>query len=112
MIPKKINYTDQLEENGEHHGMVATPHSDYDQLRQALLAFLGEKEKDQIYLDDQAVKKHLIELGYGKILDALFDHSLYVYAGFAKPGQPLEIVRQGWLEAYTRGQDKDRWKEA
>lgn len=116
LIATIINYPGLFEEFGEQLGMVHSPNGDYDNLRQALISFLthwhGAKENDQLYLDDQAVKKHLIELGYGKILDALFDKSLYVYAGFAKPGQPLETVRQGWLEAYTRGQEQDRWKEA
>ena len=94
--------------------MVHTENADYDSLRQELMRFLGEdlqlQENDRIYLDDQAVKQHLIELGYSKILDAVFDKALYVYAGFAKPGQPLEIARQGWLEAYNRGLDSGRWK--
>ncbi|MCC7036775.1 MAG: DNA primase [Alphaproteobacteria bacterium] len=111
-----INYPELFEEFGEQFGMVNIPHEGYDQLRQALTAFLAgwhdSEENTGIYLDYQAVKKHLNELGHGEILDALFDNSLYVYAGFAKPGQSLDVVRQGWLEAYTRGQDKDRWKEA
>ncbi|MDF3024702.1 MAG: primase, partial [Alphaproteobacteria bacterium] len=111
-----INYPELFEEFGEQFGMVNIPHEGYDQLRQTLTAFLAgwqdSEENTGIYLDYQAVKKHLNELGHGEILDALFDNSLYVYAGFAKPGQSLDVVRQGWLEAYTRGQDKDRWKEA
>lgn len=111
-----INYPELFEEFGEQFGMVNIPHEGYDQLRQSLTAFLAGwqdgEENTGIYLDYQAVKKHLNELGHGEILDALFDNSLYVYAGFAKPGQSLDVVRQGWLEAYTRGQDKDRWKEA
>ena len=111
-----INYPELFEEFGEQFGMVNIPHEGYDQLRQTLTAFLAgwqdSEENTGIYLDYQAVKKHLNERGHGEILDALFDNSLYVYAGFAKPGQSLDVVRQGWLEAYTRGQDKDRWKEA
>lgn len=111
-----VNYPELFEEFGEQFGMVNIPHEGYDQLRQALIAFLASwhdsEENAGIYLDYQAVKKHLNELGHGEILDALFENSLYEHAGFAKPGQSLDVVRQGWLEAYTRGQDKDRWKEA
>jgi len=114
LIAALVNYPQLFEEFGEQLGMVNTGNSDYDELRQELIRFLALdgalEENDRIYLDDQAVKQHLIQLGYGKILDALFDKSLYVYAGFAKPGQALETVRQGWLEAYSRGLDKDRWK--
>ena len=116
LIAAIVNYPELFEEFGEQLGMVYSPNSDYDNLRQALISFLshwhGSKENDQLSLDDQAVKQHLRELGYGEILNALFDKSLYVYAGFAKPGQDLDTVREGWLEAYTRGQENDRWKEA
>ncbi len=114
LIAGIINYPQLFEDYAEQFGMVHTENADYDSLRQELMRFLGEdlqlQENDRIYLDDQAVKQHLIELGYSKILDAVFDKALYVYAGFAKPGQPLETVRQGWLEAYTRGLDNGRWK--
>ena len=107
LIATIINYPQLFDEFAEQLGMVEVPHADYDQLRQELIRFLGggqtDQENDRIYLDDQAVKQHLIESGYGKILEALFDKSLYIYAGFAKPGQPLDIVKQGWLEAYSRG---------
>ncbi len=116
LIATLINYPQLFDEFAEQLGMVEVPNADYDQLRQELIRFLGggydNQESDRIYLDDQAVKQHLIESGYGKILEALFDKSLYIYAGFAKPGQPLELVRQGWLEAYSRGQEKARWKKA
>lgn len=114
LVAAMVNYPQLYEDFGEQLGMVNTGNSDYDALRQELIRFLrldrSSEENDGIYLDDQAVKQHLIQLGYGKILDALFDKSLYVYAGFAKPGQALETVRQGWLEAYNSGLHKDRWK--
>ncbi|TAL40296.1 MAG: DNA primase [Alphaproteobacteria bacterium] len=116
LIATIINYPELFDEFGEKLGMVTVPNEDYDQLRQEVIRFLtarqNDQENDRIYLDDQAVKQHLIESGYGRILEALFDKSLYVYAGFAKPGQPPDIVRQGWLEAYSIGQDSARWKKA
>ncbi|MEZ0225207.1 MAG: DNA primase [Alphaproteobacteria bacterium] len=116
LIATIINYPELFDEFGEQLGMVVVPNADYDQLRQEVIRFLtagqNDQENDRIYLDDQAVKQHLIESGHGKILEALFDKSLYVYAGFAKPGQPTDIVRQGWLEAYSMGQDSGRWKKA
>jgi DNA primase len=112
LIAAIINHPALFEEVGEQLGMVQVPHADYDQLRQEVIRFLSCEENERIYLDDQAVKKHLIESGYGRILEALFDKSLYIHAGFAKPGQPIEIVREGWLEAYSRGQETARWKKA
>jgi DNA primase len=107
-----INYPELFEEFGEALGMVHIPNEDYEQLRRALISFLTEAEEQELHLDDQAVKQHLSQTGYGKILDAIFDKSLYLHAGFAKPGQPLETVRQGWREAYNRGLEQSRWKKA
>ena len=112
LIAAIINHPQLFEEVAEAFGMVEVPHEDYDNLRQEVIRFLSREENDRIYLDDQAVKQHLIESGYGRILEALFDKSLYIHAGFAKPGQPLDMVREGWLEAYSRGKENARWKKA
>lgn len=108
LIAVLINYPELFEEFGEKLGMLHISNAEYDQLKQALIAFLGRApentKEEEIYLDDQAVKQHLIESGYGRILEAVFDKGLYLYAGFAKPGQPLDVVRQGWREAWEKGQ--------
>ncbi|HEX2751529.1 MAG TPA: toprim domain-containing protein, partial [Alphaproteobacteria bacterium] len=112
LLAAMINYPVLFEEFGEPLGMIEIPNGEYDALRQCLIRFLTEAEEQEIYLDDQAVKQHLIESGHGKILDAIFDASLYLHAGFAKPDQPPDIVRQGWQDTYTRGLEKSRWKKA
>jgi len=112
LLATMINYPDLFEEFGERLGMMEIPNGEYDAVRQCLIRFLTDAEDSEIYLDDQAVKQHLIESGHGKIMDAIFDSSLYVHAGFAKPGQPPDIVRQGWQDAYARGLEKSRWKKA
>jgi DNA primase len=112
LLATMINYPDLFEEFGERLGMMEIPNGEYDAVRQCLIRFLTDAEDSEIYLDDQAVKQHLIESGHGKIVDAIFDSSLYVHAGFAKPGQPADIVRQGWQDAYARGLEKSRWKKA
>ena len=88
--------------------MLEIPNGEYDALRQSLVLFLSDATEGEIYLDDQAVKQHLIVQGHGKILESIFDSSLYVHAGFAKPGQPPDIVRQGWSDTYARGREKSR----
>lgn len=103
-----INHPDLYEEFSEELGMLEIPNGEYDALRQSLVRFLSDTAEGEIYLDDQAVKQHLIVQGHGKILDAIFDSSLYVHAGFAKPGQPPDIVRQGWRDTYARGREKSR----
>jgi DNA primase len=107
LIAAIIQYPELFDEFGEQLGMVEVPHQDYDNLRQELIRFLSaqqnQQESDRLTLDDQAVKQHLIETGHGKILEALFDRGVMLY-GFARPGQDVETVREGWREAYARGQ--------
>ncbi|HCS22664.1 MAG TPA: DNA primase, partial [Rhodospirillaceae bacterium] len=112
LLAALINYPELYEEFSEEVGMLEIPNEGYDGLRHALVQFLSEALEGEIYLDHQAVKQHLIVQGHGKILDAIFDSSLYVHAGFAKPGQPLDIVREGWKDAYARGREKSRWHKA
>lgn len=102
LLALMINHPDLFEDYGEQLGLIDIPNTDYDQVRQDLLRYLLESQSHDIYLDDQAVRQHLTELGHGKILDAIFDKSLYLHAGFAKPGQPPETVRQGWQDTYAR----------
>lgn len=112
LLAVMINHPMFFEEFGEQLGMIEIPNAEYDAVRQCLIRFLTDAEEQEIYLDDQAVKQHLIESGHGKILDAIFDSSLYLHAGFAKPDQPPDIVRQGWQDTYARGLEKSRWKKA
>jgi len=111
LLAALINYPELYEEFSEEVGMLEIPNEGYDGLRHALVLFLSDALEGEIYLDHQAVKQHLIVQGHGKILDAIFDSSLYVHAGFAKPGQPLDIVREGWRDAYARGREKSRWQK-
>lgn len=108
LIATMINYPNLFEDFGEELGMIDIPNGEYDQVRRDLLHYLMESQNNEIYLDDQAVRQHLTELGHGKILDAIFDKALYLHAGFAKPGQPSDIVRQGWQDTYARGAEKSR----
>lgn len=112
LLATAINHPMLYDEFAEDLGMLAIPNVDYDNVKQELKRFLGAQheamEIDEIYLDDQAVKQHLISCGYAKILDAIFDRSLYLHASFAKPGQPDDLVRQGWRDTYARVQENAR----
>jgi DNA primase len=111
LIAAIINYPALFEDFAEDLGMIHTPHGDYDRLRLALIDFLSAQDP-QIYLDDQAVKQHLKGLGFGQTLESLFDRSLLTQAGFVKPGQPTDIVREAWRDAYARGVAQKRWQKA
>ena len=79
--------------------MVKIADTEYDHIRQELINLLGTQNS----LDYQAVKQHLTELGHGKTLETIFDSSLYLHAGFVKPGQPLETARQAWQDIWDIG---------
>lgn len=112
LLAVMINYPMLYEEFAEDFGMLTIPNEDYENLRRELKRFFTLQDElnhsGEIYLDDQAVKQHLISSGYGKILDAIFDKSLYLHASFVKPGQPDDLVRQGWRDTYTRVQEHAR----
>jgi len=99
LLALMIHYPELYEEFGEGLGMIKIADAEYDQLRQALINLLVEQNS----LDYQAVKKHFNESGHGKTLERIFDSSLYLHAGFAKPGQPLEVVRQAWQDVWEIG---------
>ncbi|MCE9506984.1 MAG: DNA primase [Alphaproteobacteria bacterium] len=99
LLALMIHYPELYEEFGESLGTIKIPDTEYDQLRQALIHLLGEQNS----LDYQAVKQHLSGLGHGKALEAIFDSSLYLHAGFAKPGQSLDTVRQAWQDIWEIG---------
>lgn len=112
LIATLINHPYLFEEFGEEFGMIEIPDQGFSDLRHELIGFLASAgESDEISLDVQTVKQHLMGLGYGKILEDIFDRSLYLHASFARPDQPPETVRQGWLDAYARGQEQSRWKK-
>jgi DNA primase len=94
-----IHYPELYEEFGEEFGMIKIADPEYDQLRQEVINLLGEQNS----LDYQAVKQHLSESGHAKTLERIFDGTLYLHAGFAKPGQPLDTVRQAWREIWDIG---------
>ena len=99
LLALMIHYPELYEEVGEELGMMTIVEAEYDQLRQELIKFLG----DENILDYQAVKQHLNESGHGKTLEMIFDDTLYLHAGFAKPDQPLETARQAWRDIWDIG---------
>jgi DNA primase len=112
LIAAMINYPDLYEDFAEEFGKIQVPHEGYDQVRQEIIRLLTRSQNEEIYLDAEAVRQHLIDSGFAQILDAIFDKSLYLHAGFAKPGQSPDDVRDGWRDAWTRGAEQSRWKKA
>lgn len=107
LLAVMLNYPELYDEFGEQLGLLHIPNADYDGLRQEMVRLLSHPETmgvqdGEISLDDQVLKQHLSDLGYGKILEAVFDRSLYLHAGFARPGQPIDLVREGWRDTWER----------
>ncbi len=99
LLALMIHYPELYEEFGEDFGTIEIANTEYDHIRQELINLLGEQNS----LDYQAVKQHLNESGHGKALETIFDASLYLHAGFAKPGQPFDVVRQAWRDVWEIG---------
>jgi DNA primase len=99
LLALMIHYPELYDEFGEDFGMVKIVDTEYDALRQDLLNLLGEHNS----LDYQAVKQHLSGLGHAQTLETVFDGSLYLHAGFVKPGQPFETARQAWQDVWDIG---------
>ncbi len=99
LLALMIHYPELYDEFAENLGTIRMQNEDYDHLRQAVIVLLGEQND----LDYQAVKQHLNGLGHGRALDSLFDASLYLHAGFARPGQDLETARQAWRDIWEIG---------
>ncbi len=99
LLALMIHYPELYDEFGEALGMVKIVDTEYDQIRQALISLLGTQNS----LDYQAVKQHLTESGHGKTLETIFDNSLYLHAGFVKPGQPVDVAREAWQNVWEIG---------
>lgn len=99
LLALMILYPELYEDFGESLGRMRMKDTEYDFLRKALMELLGRENN----LDYQAVKQHLSQSGHGRVLEAVFDDSLYLHAAFAKPGQPPEEIRQAWRDVWGSG---------
>ncbi len=63
-----------------------------DALRQALLREVLEEPT----LDSGALINHLKQAGYEPELDTLLSDSVYIHAGFARPGAEYAVAIRGW----------------
>lgn len=102
LLAAMINYPELFEEFGEALGMIDLGSKPLDYLRQDLIDLLSVENS----LDFQAVKQHLSQTGHERILEELFDKSLYIHGSFAKPGLDLETVREGWRDTWERSKVK------
>lgn len=99
LLATMINHPALFEEFGEKLGMLEIGSEELDRLRQeVVMALSGENS-----FDNEGLTHYLSSRGFDKLLGGLFEKALYLHAGFAKPDQPLELVRQGWHDTWERG---------
>ena len=54
-------------------------------------------------IDSEALKADLCELGMQGVLEELLDGTIYIHAGFARPGQGEDVAKAGWLDIWHKG---------
>lgn len=91
------NHPALFDEFGEALGMLDLPPGPLHDLRDALVSLLsGEDIRDAVDLQER-----LQTLGFGAILKEL-GRNIELHTGFAQPGQPADVVREGWQESWER----------
>ena len=105
MLACVLNYPEIFDEVEEDLGRLdISDDVDLKRFRQALFDACAEEEN----LDSQELKAILDELGYGAIINALCDESLYLQAVFARPDQNLGDVREGVKFTLSRMRKRKR----
>jgi DNA primase len=97
LIATAVNHPRLLEEFGDALGGLRFTDDDLERLRQALLEGVAENPD----LDAAALKCHLSERGYDRLLDELWQDA-NVRASFARPDASLAAARGGWRQIYLR----------
>jgi DNA primase len=97
LIATAVNHPRLLEEFGDALGGLRFTDDDLERLRQALLEAVAENPD----LDAAALKCHLRERGYDRLLDELWQDA-NVRASFARPDASLAVACEGWRQIYLR----------
>lgn len=97
LLATAINHPEILPDIEEEMGLVdASAFEDLDRLRQELL----KKVALGLTGDSQSLVKELQETGWGSVLQQILSDSVYVHAGFARPGAAYSVAIRGWRDTY------------
>jgi DNA primase len=99
LLATLVNHPELIIDFIEDIGSVTFERPAYEALRQHLIDLSYEK-----ILDKSTLKAHLISEGFNEILMIILNASTYLHAAFAQEGATLEKARQGWLEVWQRYQ--------
>jgi DNA primase len=92
LLATVINHPEILAEHAEELTAVELAGADLRRLAQALVDAVAAAPD----LDTGALKCHLCEQGYSKMLEDLLSQQIYVHGGFARPETPLAEARLKW----------------
>ncbi len=73
------------------HLELAAP--DLDKLRREIINIVALRPD----LDAVALRLHLSQNGFARVVDGLFSPQIYAHARFVRPNADIEEVRRGWL---------------
>jgi DNA primase len=93
LLAAAINHPEILAEHAEDLAGLELTGTGLGRLAEALVDLMAEAPD----LDTEALKRHLCEQGFSKVLDGLFTRRVYETWSFVKPETPLAEVRPIWV---------------
>ncbi len=97
LISSLINHPQLFERVEEEAGLTPIHEPGLERLRLCLIDCLLE----QPGLDAEALQAHLNQAGFAEEVARVTSEQVYIHAKFARPGQELEEVENGWRRAYA-----------
>lgn len=92
-----LNYPELFEEFGEIFGMLPAGTQEFEALRHDIVDLLSEAPE----IDSAALQKELAARGHTGLLRKVLDKAIYLHAAFARPGQDIQEVREGWRDTLS-----------
>lgn len=97
LLATLVNYPELFEEFGEIFGMLPARTQEFETLRHDIVDLLSADPET----DSTALQTELAARGHGAVLRRVLDNGIYLHAGFARPGQDIQNVREGWRDTLS-----------
>ena len=92
LLATVVNHPEILAEHAENLTDIELAGADLRRFAQALVDAVASAPD----LDTEALKRHLCDQGFSKLLEELLSRRIYVHGGFARPETPLAEARVKW----------------
>ncbi len=102
LLATLVNYPELFDDVEETLGMIEIQDKNLRKMRQKLFETLNSHE----VLDSSELKDILKNAGFCEVLDVILSESLYLQAVFARPGQDLGVVKEGWMFTVNRSRKR------